>query len=75
MKKKFILGGLAMLSVLAFAQTSSSTNQETESIFWGRKCKPVQHVGDGEVADLMSGSKCCYYILWIPTNCQNQDEG
>lgn len=65
MKKKLILGALAISSIFAFAQTQETGNGsgDTESIFWGTKCRTVQTGAN------KSTTECCYYVFWINTGC------
>lgn len=66
MKKKLIIGALGLASILAFAaqtQTTEDSSTETDSIFWGTKCKTVQ------TGLNRSTTMCCYYVFWINTGC------
>lgn len=64
MKKKLIIGALAITSVLAFAQTSDDENSNSEGRkFWGRDCHVRDLGGPNEM------EVCCYHVFWIGFSC------
>lgn len=64
MKKKIILGALALSSILAFAQTTEESNSTSDRKFWGTQCHTEQTRGTEK-----SSTICCYYVMWVNTGC------
>ena len=65
MKKKLIIGAFVLTSLVALAQKTGDSTDQTESKFWGTQCHQAKSSSMEK-----SSTVCCYYVFWINTGCK-----